>query len=603
MNKRIRWFAWVTLVVMSGIGFRLVLLQGVRHAEYAAIARKNITKTSWIVPERGMLFDRLGQVIAKNRLTYDLYVVPSTMTAERRVRLITLLQLGENERLAINEKLDRVPANRQDQRVMLLKDIPSQARLSLETHRKEFPHLSIVTGSRREYPFGSLGAHAVGYMGEPDVVGGQYNQGEQVGKYGIEKWFESSLRGERGREEVVTRVHIDPTDRKKRYKTTEAIRRDQVKAGHHIHLTLDMDMMRATEKLFAPYPSGAVVVVDTGSGAVRVLYSKPAFDINAMAIGVLQHVYQKWIDDPNRPLTDKTMYESYFPGSTFKPFTALALLEAQTMDRTERVMCSGRYKIGTDSFKCNGVHHHVGLEGALTQSCNVYFYRAAELMGIDPIASMARRFGFGQKTGLGINDEASGLIPDRHWYETHHERVFRPGHALLTGIGQGDVKVTVLQLAMAYAALANGGTVFEPYLWERVTDAQGNEVKRHLIREKMNAQVAPADFEMLRRGLVAVVNHSTGSAFHARIEQGISIAGKTGTAEIKLSHNAQALTRSHAWFAGYAPAERPRYAIAVLVEHGGTGGVVSAPLGIQLLNQMLERDSQNPTGSSARAGN
>jgi penicillin-binding protein 2 len=359
--------------------------------------------------------------------------------------------------------------------------------------------------------------------------------------------------------------------------------------GHDLQLTLDMRLMEALDRAFRPHPSGAAVVVDIHTGAVRALYSKPVYDPNEMSSGLTTRRYAELTSDPFRPLIDKTIYETYFPGSTFKVFTALAALEDAVIDPGQRVECTGFIKIGRQKFRCNKRHEWVDLYDSVVQSCNVYFWELAEEVGIERINRFAEAFGFAQRTGVGVNSEAKGFLATREWYEEHYG-AFRIGYTLNTAIGQGNTRVTVLQLAMAYAAIANGGTLYVPQVVQNLRAPDGSLSDTFQPRVAHHVGVEARHLDLLRRALVDVVHDEDGTAYRARNEDGVRVAGKTGTAQVvgrkgrsEGSASAWYLDRSHGWFAGFAPADDPRVAFAVLVEHGGSGGQSAAPIAMSVM--------------------
>ena len=361
--------------------------------------------------------------------------------------------------------------------------------------------------------------------------------------------------------------------------------------GHDIQLTLDMAMMEAFDRAFRPHPTGAAVVVDVHTGAVRALYSKPVYDPNEMSSGLTTRRYAELTGNPFRPLIDKTIYETYFPGSTFKVFTALAALEDHVVDPGQRVECMGSLKIGRQKFRCNKRHEWVDLYDSVVRSCNVYFWELAEEVGLERINRFAHAFGFSEPSGIGVNSEAKGFLATREWYEETYG-AFRIGYTLNTAIGQGNTRVTVLQLAMAYAAIANGGTLFVPQVVQNIRAPDGSLSDTFQPRVRHRVGVAPEHLELMRRALIDVVSTEDGTAFRSRNKDGVSVAGKTGTAQVvsrksrtEESSSAWYLDRSHGWFAGFAPANDPQVAFAVLVEHGGSGGASAAPIATYVMQQ------------------
>jgi penicillin-binding protein 2 len=379
--------------------------------------------------------------------------------------------------------------------------------------------------------------------------------------------------------------------------------------GRDMTLTLDMDLMRIVERAFRGQAAGSAVIVDVQTGAVRALFSKPSYDLNEMTTGLSRERYAEMRDPRSfRPLIDRSIYESYFPGSTFKPISAIAALEEGLVDPAEELECNGVYSVGTTQFRCNVPEGHgmVDMREAMVRSCNVYFYQLAERVGIDRLARYAQDFGLGRRTGIGINTEATGFIPTREWYESRQER-WRVGYALNTAIGQGDVRVTLLQLAVAYGAIANGGTLYVPQLVERVSSPDGTLVEEFQPRVRRRVSVDRQHLTLMIDSLYGAVNEVGGTGYEEdrAAAGGVVIAGKTGTAQVsaRARHDVDPgrfsyYNRAHAWFAGFAPADHPEVAIAVMVEHGGAGGRVATPIAIQILREYFAGRERAVTASA-----
>jgi penicillin-binding protein 2 len=376
--------------------------------------------------------------------------------------------------------------------------------------------------------------------------------------------------------------------------------------GRDLTLSLDMELLRTIERAFRGHPSGSAVVVDVRNGRVRALYSKPSYDLNEMS-GRLTAARSVELDEnPFRPRIDKTMYESYFPGSTFKPVTALAALQDGVFDPATRVNCPGYYEIGNDRKRCTSAHGEVDMRRAIVQSCNVYFWTVAQEVGLERLNRFSRDFGFGERTGIGINSEATGFIPSREWYAERFGR-FRVGYTLDAAIGQGNTRTTLLQLAMSYAAVANGGTLYVPQIVESVSDPDGRPIEEFEPRIRRRIGVDREHLTYVIDGLYGVVNDPSGTGYDARVEGGVPVAGKTGTAQVSRraprpgedARRVWYFNRDHAWFAGFAPAGDPEVAIVVLVEHGGGGGRYAAPIATQILQEYLggERTTTASTGA------
>jgi penicillin-binding protein 2 len=363
--------------------------------------------------------------------------------------------------------------------------------------------------------------------------------------------------------------------------------------GHNLVLTIDAELQRLAEEALADRPAAAAAVVEVATGRILALVSRPAFDPNQMT-GRLTRAEEAILEsDPLKPFLDRTLRQHYFPGSTFKVFTALAALEAGTFTPHDRVFCDGSHELGKRVFRCHKAHGSVDLNAALAQSCDTYFWAASERLGIDRIAEMARSFGLGAPTGLGLNGDVPGIIPTKAFYASRGG--FRPGFALNTAIGQGDTTVTVLQLALAFAALANGGDLFVPQIALRIETAGGKVVADFPPRLRSHVELSPRGLAAVQRGLFSAVNEKKGTAYASR-DRNITVAGKTGTAQVgKLYRNIKEVdwdpSQDHAWFAGYAPARNPRIAFVVLIEHGGHGGAVAAPPAMKIVRAALGPDA------------
>ncbi|MET0388438.1 MAG: penicillin-binding protein 2 [Polyangiales bacterium] len=600
-RKRYKWMALFVVLSLGSIVVRLFMLQVVQHDRWAGEASKNITKVVRLPATRGLIRDYKGRVIADNRPSYNVFVTPRSMGEPQIEAMSDLLSLDAAGRDRFRSWLERVPERRRSHFVQAFTDISRDQYAAIETHRRELPGSNVVVVPLRSYPYKSLGAHTVGFLNQVSaedlktMAGLGYGPGDSVGRGGIEKAWESYLRGRDG--ELRVMVDVRGRELEAQGQPAKPLRKEPV-PGLDLRLTLDMDMMRSAERAFRGHPSGGVVVVDIHTGRVRALYSKPGYDLNELTGGLSQVRARELLDDPFRPLIDKTTYESYFPGSTFKPISALAALQDNILPGSTHYECPGYYMLGKRRFRCSHVHGDVDMHEALVQSCNTYFYRLAEQVGIDRIASYAREFGLGQSTGLGINTEASGFVPTREWYAKTHDDHFHVGFSLNTAIGQGDTRVTLIQLAMVYATIANGGTLYVPQLVERVEQSDGTVVQEFPPRVRRHIQVDPAYLAYVREGLLGVVNERKGTAFEARIEGGVQIAGKTGTAEVSKNkqlnkddpRRAYYDQRAHAWFAAFAPADNPELAAIALVEHGGMGGRYAGPIAIQVLQDALGGD-------------
>ena len=604
-RKRYRWMGLFVVLVFGGLILRVAQVQLFQRDRWSGIAQQNITKTLELPATRGVIRDVEERVVASNRPSYDLYATPRLLQSEDLERIASLMGLTQDEREALETRIEQLPPERRTHQIQLYRDIDRDQLAAIETHLAELPALDIVTVPLRDYPYATLGAHLIGYLNEVNEADlrtagdpGAYRPGDRIGRNGLEKRYEALLKGSRGFRRVVVDARGRALDGARPDSLDVEMLRKPV-PGHDIQLTLDMRLMEAFDRAFRPHPSGAAVVVDIHTGAVRALYSKPVYDPNEMSSGLSTQRYAELTGDPFRPLIDKTIYETYFPGSTFKVFTALAALQDAVVDPAQRIECTGFIKIGRQKFRCNKRHEWVDLYDSVVQSCNVYFWELAETVGIERINRFAEAFGFAERTGIGVNSEAKGFLASREWYEEHYG-AFRIGYTLNTAIGQGNTRVTVLQLALAYAAIANGGSLYIPQVVQNVRAPDGSLSETFQPRVRRDLGIAAQHLDLIQRSLVDVVQQEDGTAYRARNKDGVPVAGKTGTAQVvsrkgrsEESSSAWYLDRSHGWFAGFAPAHDPQVAFAVLVEHGGSGGASAAPIATAVMQQYLGAPEEN----------
>lgn len=600
-RERIRWMA---LVGIFGIGLliaRLFYVQIVDADRWTQMAEDNVLRRLDLPSTRGLIRDVRGRVIATNRPCYTVYVIPGYFRMENFPRLAEYLALSRDERDRLEARMRGAEGPRRYHQLLARADIDREALALIETHRASLPGVQVSAIPVRSYPFGELASHAIGFLNEVNAddlreyQGRDYRAGERIGRSGIEQAWESILRGRRGWVRVEHDVRgMLSAARESLASLGEGRRQDPV-PGRDLVLTLDMELMRAVDRVFRNRPSGAAAVVEVRTGRVLALYSKPSIDPNLLISGLPQALSREIDENPFRPRIDKSIFESYFPGSTFKPITALAGLEAGVVDPRTMVNCTGRHELGRRVFRCQHVHGPTMLHRALVESCNVYFYQLAEAVTMDRIAQMAFEFGLGRRTGIGINQETPGFIPTRAWYAQHYPGQWRIGHTLNTAIGQGNTRVTVLQLALAYAALANGGTLYVPQLIERVEGPDGDVIERFPPTVRRRVAVSARHLGLISAALTGVVADRFGTAHGAMVEE-VSVAGKTGTAQVsrivRNADNTRRVFRSqrdHAWFAGYAPADNPEIAVVALVEHGGSGGHEAAPLVTAIAREWFTR--------------
>jgi penicillin-binding protein 2 len=409
----------------------------------------------------------------------------------------------------------------------------------------------------------------------------------------VERRWESYLKGQRGWRKVILSPRRREITEALQAKYLEEPRSLEPVPGRDISLTVDIELVQSAERAMRGQLAGAVAVVDVRTGRLLAALSKPSFDPNVVSGGrgsqAVSEAFTRLYADPLKPTLDKSTSAAYPPGSTYKPFSALAALAERLIDPHAKVTCHGGYQYGRRYFRCTGVHGHVDMRDAIVQSCNSYFYQLGERIQIDRLAKIGMDFGFGFKTGIGINPEARGRMPTRSWYMRRYKGQFLGGFTLLAAIGQGASSVTVLQLALAYAALANGGTLYQPQIVRSIETSDGTIVQDFPPRVRRIIEFDPENLSLVKQALTGVVSDPKGTAYKERF-LGVAMAGKTGTAQV--SHvtprhvdpdKVWYFNRDHAWFAGYAPSEASEIAIVVLIEHGGGGGKNAVPVAMRIV--------------------
>jgi penicillin-binding protein 2 len=622
-RRRYRWMVLAVIGAFLVILGRLVQLQLFEHEVHRAQARRNIVREISLATRRGVLRDARGVVLASNRPSYNVYVVPGLIDMKKTwPRLIQLMGIDPAERAVLEKKVLAVRERPGDdkrklQQLALKVDVNRDVVATLETHESELPGVDVASVPVRYYPHGSLGAHVIGYMRELDqemlarLESLDYRSGDRIGATGVERRWESYLRGRRGWRKVIHGLTRGRDQEKLEARYLDEPRRLAPLPGRDISLTIDVELEKSIDRAMRHQLAGAVVVVDVRTGRILAAYSKPSFDPDLISGGggveAAREAFKRLFSDPLKPMLDKTMSAAYPPGSTFKPFTSLAALDEGIINPASRVDCRGGYEYGKRYFRCTGVHRQVNLHEAIVQSCNTYFYTigANERMQIDMLAQIGMDFGLGMKTGIGLNPEARGRMPTRSWYTRRYKDAYRGGFTLLAAIGQGAASVTVLQLAFAYAALANGGTLYQPQVVRSIETSDGTIVQDFPPRVRRVVDVNREHLAMVQSGLHGVVTEKKGTAY-AQAIAGVDMAGKTGTAQV--SHvglrsvdpdNIWYFNRDHAWFAGYAPAENPEIAIVVLVEHGGGGGKNAVPIASRVVRDWQKLRSERAPVSRA----
>lgn len=581
---------WVLIVA------RLWFLQLEEGPYYQTLASGNFVRESDITSDRGRIFDAKGRVLAENRPSYDIMASPVILFRHKEVPQLLATKLPIDR-----DKLQRLIAASQTgtgAEIVVRRDVPRDQVAVVETWKNELPGIYLRISQRRYYPFDSLAAHTIGYVSgisEEEARNWEstgYTGGDQVGRTGLERWFESVLRGSPGLKRNVVDVRGVEQSAAVADELLGSLRRVEPVPGQELVLTLDSDLTQIADDAMARTPSGGVVALDPRDGSILAIYSKPGFNLNAWS-GRLSNEEKRRIDnDPFKPMLNKAT-SSYFPGSTYKVVTAMAGLEEGLVDPKTEVDCGGIYHFGNRDFRCwnRTGHGEVNLSSALAASCDVYFYGLGVELGMDRLARYATEFGFGEMTGVTLPGESAGLVPTKAWHETHSAGGFQFGFAVNTSVGQGDVRTSPLQLALTYAALANGGSLYYPRLVDRIQLQDGTAIYEYPRKARRQLPFKPENIRQVMGGLRAVLDTEEGTAQEYRLSY-LDAAGKTGTAQVRAldtarMDGAEALfaDRDHAWFVAVAPMDDPRIVVSVFVEHGGHGASAAAPVAMKVIDR------------------
>ena len=593
----------LTLVLVG----RLVHLQIVEHQHFTTLSENNRIKIVPIAPTRGLIFDRHGEILAQNLPAYSLEVVPELV--EDIDALITelrgIIEITDTDEEAFRAALAR---KRRFQKVPLRPRLEDREVARFAVNRHRFPGVDIGARLIRNYPLGEVGVHLVGYVGrinrhELDRIDqDDYRGTSHIGKTGVEASHEERLHGKVGYQHVETNAQG---------RILRVLERHDPVPGKNLFLTMDAKLQRTAEAALGE-ENGAIVALDPATGAVLALASNPGFDPNLFANGIDVETYRSLQRSPDRPLVNRAVNGQYPPGSTIKPFVGLAGLERGIGHARQELWCPGWFtlpgrKHRYRDWKKYG-HGRIGLHDAIVQSCDVYFYELALALGIDRMHEYLSSFGFGERTGIELGGESRGLMPSRTWKRSARGQPWFPGETVITGIGQGFMLTTPLQLASATAAVAMRGTRLRPRLVGRVVEPASGAVEE--VEPETIATIDSLDvhhWDRIIEAMTGVVHGPRGTA--RRISDGLAyrIAGKTGTAQVftvrqNEEYDAKKLDKKlhdHGLFIAFAPVEQPRIAVAVVVENGGSGSGAAAPLARIVIDAYLG-DTPAPTAPGRR---
>lgn len=577
---------------------QLVRLQVFEHEHFQTLSRENRIKLAPLAPNRGFIFDRHGTVLARNTASHSLEVVPEAvrdvgtmlqeisgvidLDEEDKDRFLRLLKRARFQGVTLKDRLTEVEV----------------ARFSVNRYR--FPGMDIRTRMTRDYPLGAMGVHAIGYVGrinereiaQLDPV--NYRGTNYIGKTGVEEAFEDRLHGRVGYQHV----EINAQGR-----TLRILANTPPVRGENLYLTMDASLQAVAETAMKE-KKGAVVAVDPKSGDILALVSMPGFDPNPFVRGIDQEEYRILRTSPEQPLFNRALLGQYPPGSAIKPFIGLAGLERNPNLARRRMWCAGWYRLKNDThfyrdWKREG-HGNMNLHRAIVESCDVYFYQLALALGVDGMHDYLVRFGFGRKTGIDLSGEMPGLIPSKAWKRANRNERWFPGETLIAGIGQGFMLTTPLQLAVASAVLATRGVQLTPRIVGRMVKPTGEETIVPPARAGTVTAGGEENWDKIIEAMIGAVHSAKGTARRIGVDCPYRMAGKTGTSQVfgleqDEEYKQEELDKKlhdHGLFIAFAPAERPRIAVSVIVENGGSGSRSAAPVARAVLDHYLS--GENP---------
>lgn len=585
---------------------RLWYLQIYQGELFYKFSLENRLRKEVIKAPRGMIFSRNSQMMIHNIPRFDAVIIPQYLKNKKT----TLERLSKVLEMSVKDIRMILAKNRTQARyraVTIKKNISLKEVSIIETENSKMPGVRVQTFISREYRDGEVGAHLLGYISEINQRqlpkyrkrdDYDYKLGDFIGQAGIEEKFDLALRGEDGYEFV----EVDARGRMRRNLRSSVlfagIENKEATPGNNIRLTIDRDMQLSAYKALEG-KVGAAVAVDVNTGEILAMVSRPAFDPTKFSRGLTKEYWDSLVQDENNPLRDRTIQEHYPPGSTFKPFTAIAALEEKLVKADQELKCGPTFRLGRRVYHDwrRGGHGMTNVYKAIRRSVDVYFYQIATMLDIDKLAEYAHMFGLGQKTGIPLSRETSGLIPTKEWKLKRSGEEWQLGETVSCVIGQSYVLVTPLQLAMAYAAIANGGTLYRPHLIKEIFTNSGKILEEFKPEVVSKAKVSEETLTAIRKGLYQVANNPRGTAFWYK-GFGLQMSGKTGTAQVRSMSSKELFSkceqmpyrnRNHGLFVGFAPFDNPQVAVAAVVEHGCHGSSAAAPVVRDILTTYMKK--------------
>lgn len=572
---------FITLTIFVTLGFRLYQIQIIETKKYQETSIKNAIKEKVIEPYRGIFYDRNWKVLVDNKPGFTLRIIPYYFDTSLIPVIENYFKLKPGYIkyvLKVNKNFSPfIP-------IRIQRGLTFEQISWLEENKEFLSGVDYSIDMERTYPAGIRGSHLFGYCKEISREELEqkrefYIMGDFVGHSGLEKYYEEYLRGQKGKQFV----YVDSRGREVGPVNDG---KDDIKpiSGYNAQLTIDADLQKLAEELLEGQ-SGAIVAIDPNNGEILSLVSKPDFDLSNFASLTPASVWRQLNSDKRVPLFNRATMSIYPPGSCFKPVNAIAALNDSVIDEKYVYPCGGGFSFGNHFYKCMGTHGGINVVHAIEKSCNTFFFNLILKNGFERWTKYGKLFGFGQKTGIDLHEEISGILPSVEYYnKIYGVNRWTKGYVVSLGVGQGELGVTPLQMAVYVATIANGGTWYRPHAVRKLFNPNANPVEITIPVEGKKLPIRKEAIDLVREGMFLVVN-GAGTATHVRIP-GILVAGKTGTAQNP--HG-----KDHAWFIGFAPFDNPKIAIAVIVENAGFGGAVAAPIAKRLIEFYLKDKLKN----------
>jgi len=589
-------------ILFSSIFCRLAYLQLFKSDQYKVLADKNRISLRLIPPLRGNIIDRNNNILAKNKNSYNVLIEGTKDISEVKKTIKKISQFIFLSEIEINNIFDNFFIKKKpDLPIFIKKNLKWNELSSLNVNLINLPNVFIEQGIKREYPFHNLASHVIGYITTPkasDIKNNPFLEmmNVNIGRSGIEQSFEKELRGFPGAKHIEVNV---------KGREIREISKEESVSGNNIKLTIDIDLQKYVNSLLKD-KSGSVVVIDVNNGEILATESSPSFDPNLFTKSISQEKWDELINNPMSPLVNKSISGEYSPGSTFKLIVLYSALINKIIKPNGVINCSSKVEFGDRNFYCwchkkktgcwatQNHTRNVGPELAIAQSCDNFFYELAKRVGIENIVETARNFGLGSKSGINLKGEKDGLVPNKSWKKKQYKQSWKIGETMITGVGQGFLTTTPMQLAVMTAMFANDGKKIFPTIYKSLDQVNTNDnqvfTTQTLYQKKF--------FSLIKNGMFSAVNKPFGTAYGSRSNQPI-FAGKTGTVQVRtISVEERELgiipnkelpikQRDHALFVGFAPYKNPKIAVSVVIEHGGSGSKIAAPIAKKIFQKAL----------------